>query len=133
MYNALQALFVSFPSAGDSLISFDDDQATASQAPSVNAMTSQMQAMSKYSNCNATLDFSRINSFIACHRIDSPSEYRRATVYCILDGITPYLPFMHYVNVSLIVFATVVSLLCKAFEWYSVEYPTSLKVSVMRI
>lgn len=30
---------------GDSLISFDDDQVTPSQAPSVNAMTSQMQAM----------------------------------------------------------------------------------------
>ena len=47
MYNALQVLFVSFHSAGDSLISFDDDQVTPSQAPSVNAMTSQMQAMSK--------------------------------------------------------------------------------------
>ena len=46
-YNALQALFVSFPSAGDSLISFEDDQVTPSQAPSVNAVTSQMQAMSK--------------------------------------------------------------------------------------
>ena len=48
IYNAFQALFVSFPSAGDSLISFDDDKVTPSQAPSVNAMTSQMQAMSKY-------------------------------------------------------------------------------------
>ena len=45
--NTLHALFVSFLSAGDSLISFDDDQVTPSQAPSVNAMTSQMQAMSE--------------------------------------------------------------------------------------
>lgn len=45
--NTLHVPFVSFLSAGDSLISFDDDQATPSQAPSVNAMTSQMQAMSE--------------------------------------------------------------------------------------
>ena len=32
---------------GDSLISFDDDVSTPSQAASVNGMTSQVQAMSK--------------------------------------------------------------------------------------
>lgn len=52
IYNALYVFFVLFLSAGDSLISFDDDQATPSQAPSVNAMASQMQAMSKqYTRC----------------------------------------------------------------------------------
>ena len=45
--NALHAFLVLFLSGGDSLISFDDDQVTPSQAPSVNAMTSQMQTMSK--------------------------------------------------------------------------------------